>query len=156
MMARLLWMYSVSVTSLSDLYRKGLSGASTQLSYFSSKRKKKIQVRCQRKIWLSCRQCIRSLHLLEKVLSCGLAALPLLNKFQLCLQVHLHLGLEDFQRLSRENLANLAMGGSRNKITFGQGKDALCVSSSMHCTNHFIKLSISIFFPFHTNARFMH
>ncbi|XP_071923613.1 uncharacterized protein [Coffea arabica] len=98
MMARLLWMYSVSVTSLSDLYRKGLSGASTQLSYFSSKRKKKIQVRCQRKIWLSCRQCIRSLHLLEKVLSCGLAALPLLNKFQLCLQVHLHLGLEDFQR----------------------------------------------------------
>ncbi|XP_071923611.1 uncharacterized protein [Coffea arabica] len=57
MMARLLWMYSVSVTSLSDLYRKGLSGASTQLSYFSSKRKKKIQVRCQRKIWLSCRQC---------------------------------------------------------------------------------------------------
>ncbi|XP_071923615.1 uncharacterized protein [Coffea arabica] len=55
MMARLLWMYSVSVTSLSDLYRKGLSGASTQLSYFSSKRKKKIQVRCQRKIWLSCR-----------------------------------------------------------------------------------------------------
>ncbi|XP_071923610.1 uncharacterized protein [Coffea arabica] len=40
MMARLLWMYSVSVTSLSDLYRKGLSGASTQLSYFSSKRRK--------------------------------------------------------------------------------------------------------------------
>ncbi|XP_071923608.1 uncharacterized protein [Coffea arabica] len=125
MMARLLWMYSVSVTSLSDLYRKGLSGASTQLSYFSSKRRKsKSDVR-------------------ERFGShAG--------------NVHLHLGLEDFQRLSRENLANLAMGGSRNKITFGQGKDALCVSSSMHCTNHFIKLSISIFFPFHTNARFMH
>ncbi|XP_071923614.1 uncharacterized protein [Coffea arabica] len=67
MMARLLWMYSVSVTSLSDLYRKGLSGASTQLSYFSSKRRKsKSDVR-------------------ERFGShAG--------------NVHLHLGLEDFQR----------------------------------------------------------
>ncbi|CDP19493.1 unnamed protein product [Coffea canephora] len=78
---------SLFLQPLSQTYRKGLLGASTQLSYFSSKRYKKIQVRCQRKIWHSSRQCIISLHHLEKVLSCGLAALPLSNKFQLCLQV---------------------------------------------------------------------